>query len=604
LGWRLATATITFSTFIALLATAIQLYLDYRRDLTVIDATFDQVGQSYLPTIASALWQTNRHELTIAINGLARLPDVQHVTVYEDSQPWAEAGTAKTKNVRKREFPLTHVHRNETIPIGTLSVVMDLDGVYQRLWDKFWVILITNSIKTFLVAGFMLWLFRWLVTRHLHRVAEFAARLGTENLQARLALDRPQNRKSTRDELDMVLEGFGRMQNSLASSLGELRESEARFRVLFEQAAVGVAQLDTHTGAFVRINRKYCDILGYSHDEMLQLDFRSITPPDDVQAVLSRMQELKAGTIHEFSLEKRYIRKDGSLVWVNVNVSRMGSAGEPPNYHIAVVEDISARKEAESQLQQLNITLEQRVIERTAQLEAANQELEAFSYSVSHDLRAPLRGIDGFSRILAEDYHDRLDQDGRDHIGRVRRATQHMGMLIDNMLRLSRVTRANLAQTDVDLSRMAADVMAELEKADPRQRPAFSVEPGLAAWGDAALLRIVLENLLDNARKYSGKSPHPRIEFGCTMQRGRMAYFVRDNGAGFDMAYAGRLFGAFQRMHHADEFPGTGIGLATVKRIIRRHDGDIWAESEVGKGATFFFTLGERRNTQSGGYSS
>lgn len=593
LGWRLAAATVAFSTCIALLATAYQLYLDYRRDLTLIDATFEQVGQSYLPTIASALWATNRHELKIAINGLVRLPDVQHVTVREEGNVWAEAGLAKTRNVQSREFPLTHNHRGKTVEIGVMTVVMDLDGIYRRLLEKFWVILITNSVKTFLVAGFMLWLFYWLVTRHLHRIAEFASRLGTENIETQLVLDRPDHAPDARDELDLVLEGFRHMQFSLATSLSELRESEARFRVVFEQAAVGVAQLDSATGAFVRINQKYCDILGYTREEMLKIDFQRITPPEDVEIILSSMHELKAGTIREFSLEKRYIRKDGSLVWVRVNVSPMWLPGETPNYHIAVIEDVTARREAEAKIQQLNATLEQRVNERTAQLEAANRELEAFSYSVSHDLRSPLRGIDGFSRVLAEDYGEKLDQVARDYLDRVRRAAQRMGMLIDDILRLARVTRADLVYESVDLTALARDVMAELGKRDVNDNVQFTVEPGLRAVGDATLLRIVLENLLENARKYSHKRPQPHVDFGVTQSNGRVAFFVRDNGVGFNMEYAGKLFGAFQRLHSAAEYPGTGIGLATVRRIVHRHGGEVWAESKVGAGATFYFTLGE-----------
>lgn len=593
LGWRLATATIAFSTLIALLATAAQLYLDYRRDLDSFDATFEVVDQSFVPTIAGALWATNRHELQTAIDGLARLADVQYVSAHEGTVLAAEAGKDKVGSVQTRKFPLTHHHRGETMTIGSLTVVMNLENIYQRLWDKFWVILITNSVKTFLVAGFMLWLFYWLVTRHLHRVAEFAARLSTENLQARLTLDRPERPSMARDELDLVLDGLGRMQASLASSLSELRESEARFRVVFEQAAVGVAQLDSNTGAFLHINQKYCDILGYSQEEMRHIDFQSITPPEDVDLILARMKQLKAGIIREFALEKRYIRKDGSIVWAHVNVSPMWQPGEQPNYHIAVVEDISARKHAEAVIQQLNATLELRVAERTAQLESANQELEAFSYSVSHDLRAPLRGIDGFSQLLMEDYQERLDPVAHDYLGRVRRAAQHMGRLIDDILRLSRVSRAELAYEQINLSNLADEVILGLNKRSSDDAATFTVEANLSAHGDAALLRIVLENLLDNARKYSSKSPQPRIEFGSVLHNDRPAYYVRDNGAGFDMTYAGKLFGAFQRLHRDDDFPGTGIGLATVKRIIHRHGGEVWAHSKPGEGATFYFTLGE-----------
>lgn len=225
LGWRLVAATIAFSTFIALMATAIQLYLDYRHDLGKIDSTFEQVRKSYLPTIANALWATNRKELQVTLNGLAQLPDVQYVAISEEAKLWAKAGNPKSQNVQTRDFPLTHTHRNESMSIGNLTVVMDLDGVYQRLIDKFWVILITNSTKTFLVAGFMLWLFSWLVTRHLHHIAEFAVRIKPDNLGQRLTLARPPRPNMAPDEFDWMLDGLNRMQDNLASSMNALRES-------------------------------------------------------------------------------------------------------------------------------------------------------------------------------------------------------------------------------------------------------------------------------------------------------------------------------------------------------------------------------------------
>jgi signal transduction histidine kinase len=241
----------------------------------------------------------------------------------------------------------------------------------------------------------------------------------------------------------------------------------------------------------------------------------------------------------------------------------------------------------------LNDELEQRVKDRTVQLEASNRELEAFCYSVSHDLRAPLRGIDGWSLALLEDYHDKLDEKGRQQLQRVRADTQRMGRLIDDLLLLSRVTRDPIQQGPVDLSAMAQSVAARLQETEPQRQVELAVQPGLTAQGDARLLEIVFSNLLGNAWKFSGGRPLARVEFGRAAVDGRQAYFVRDNGVGFDMNYAQKLFGAFQRMHKASEFPGTGIGLATVQRVIQRHGGRVWAEAQVDRGATFYFTLDE-----------
>jgi light-regulated signal transduction histidine kinase (bacteriophytochrome) len=261
-------------------------------------------------------------------------------------------------------------------------------------------------------------------------------------------------------------------------------------------------------------------------------------------------------------------------------------------YFDGIIEDISRRKANERRIQQLNTALR----DRAMILESVNHELEAFSYSVSHDLRAPLRAVDGFSRILLDEYADCLDDIGRDRLRRVRAAAQHMATLIDDLLKLSRITRSELKREDTDLSAVASEVIEELRKQEPGRNVQCTIEPGLIVWGDARLLRIVLDNLLGNAWKFTSKRPEARIEFGRQMQNGEPVYFVRDNGAGFDMAYAEKLFGAFQRLHDTSEFPGTGIGLATAQRIIHKHGGRIWAEGAVEQGATFYFTLEAREN--------
>jgi light-regulated signal transduction histidine kinase (bacteriophytochrome) len=253
--------------------------------------------------------------------------------------------------------------------------------------------------------------------------------------------------------------------------------------------------------------------------------------------------------------------------------------------------DITERILAERELQQVNADLEIRVRHRTAELEASVHELDAFSYSVSHDLRAPLRSLNGFSRALLEDFADVLDDTGRDYLQRIGRNVDHMGQMIDSLLNLSRATRADFQRGTVDLSTLASQVATELSAADPVQDVTVDVAPGLCCVGDRQLLRLVLQNLLGNARKFSAKTPFARIEVGQTDIDGEGAFFVRDNGAGFDMRYAGKLFTAFKRLHSTADFEGTGVGLATVQRIISRHGGRIFAEAQPGKGATFYFTL-------------
>jgi two-component system sensor histidine kinase/response regulator len=229
-------------------------------------------------------------------------------------------------------------------------------------------------------------------------------------------------------------------------------------------------------------------------------------------------------------------------------------------------------------------------------LEHKNRELESFSYAVSHDLRAPLRRIDSFSRALLESQGEHLDETGRKFLSRVREASQHMSQLIDDVLYLSKVTRAELREQEVDLSELAVLLLSRLQEAEPARRVEVKVRPGVVVTGDGQLLRIALQNLLENAWKFSSKEPVARIEFGMVQSSGEPAYFVRDNGAGFDMTYAERLFGPFQRLHSQNEFPGSGIGLATVQRILHRHGGRVWAEGLIGQGATFYFTLGRARS--------
>ena len=235
--------------------------------------------------------------------------------------------------------------------------------------------------------------------------------------------------------------------------------------------------------------------------------------------------------------------------------------------------------------------IEQEIRLQSAQLEAANKELEAFCYSVSHDLRAPLRSIDGFSLALQEDYGAQLDGEANGYLNRVRAATQRMGLLIDDLLNLSRVTRTEMKHEEVDLTAIAQNLAAELQKTQPGRNVQFVIQPGLHAQGDSELLRLALENLLSNAWKFTSKHPQARIEVGQVQQNGTSAFFVRDDGAGFDSAYVGRLFGPFQRLHGMTEFPGTGVGLATVQRIIHRHGGRVWAQGAVERGATFYFSL-------------
>jgi PAS domain S-box-containing protein len=319
-------------------------------------------------------------------------------------------------------------------------------------------------------------------------------------------------------------------------------------------------------------------------------DLLNMVHPEDLPVMKETWRKAGRGE-GEYVLRHRILMPDGRIKHLFVRFEVFRDSEGIPVRALGTAQDITEQVLAREEVQRLNAELEQRVQERTAELTAANRELESFAYSISHDLRAPLRGIDGFSKLLADEYRDRLGDEGVDYLDRVRRAAQRMGTLIDDILELSRVTRQEMRRVRVDLSQIAAEIVEERSRAEPGHRVAVTLAPDCTAHGDPQLLRVLMQNLLENAWKYSAKQPAPAIEFGRETIDGEPVFFVRDNGVGFDMKYADRLFTPFQRLHRPEEFEGTGIGLATVARIIRRHGGRVWAESEPGKGTIVRLTL-------------
>lgn len=310
------------------------------------------------------------------------------------------------------------------------------------------------------------------------------------------------------------------------------------------------------------------------------------------EKTLKNFNDAIAGIVEMYDSIYAYKRPvDGRIVWIHAVGKVVRNEEGTITGMVGVSQDITEFKRVEEEINELNRTLEQRVLERTRQLENTNKELEAFSYSVSHDLRAPLRGIDGWSLALLEDYGEQLDATAKQYLDRVRSETQRMGHLIDDILRLSVITRAEMKLATVNLSALASVILERLQEMYSEKEFIFVVQPELYAAGDANLLEIMLTNLLGNACKFASKKPSPKIEFGTTLDAGKQTYFIRDNGVGFNKESAKNLFGAFQRMHKQSEFPGTGIGLATVQRIINRHQGSVWVEAAVDQGATFYFTL-------------
>ena len=370
--------------------------------------------------------------------------------------------------------------------------------------------------------------------------------------------------------------------------------SEAQYRRLFESAQDGILIVDAEMGQIQDVNPFLLDLLGFSREEYLGKKLWEVAAFQDSDASKSAFLELQ---------QKGYIRYDNiplhSKTGTNVEVEFVSNIYDVGLKKVIQcnIRDITDRKQAEAQIQQLNTDLERRVNLRTAQVEALNKELETFNYSVSHDLRAPLRRINGFVTALERACGEELTSKGKELITEIRTSTEHMTSLIQALLKLASLGQSELQCEQTDLSSVAHIVAKELQEGDIGRRVEFVIPDGILASGDAAMLRIVMENLMGNAWKFTSLVDLARIEVGVTYPAGKPTeYFVRDNGVGFDMRYAHRLFGAFQRLHLEDEFPGTGIGLASVQRIIHRHGGRIRAESSVGQGATFYFDLDNVQN--------
>jgi len=345
-------------------------------------------------------------------------------------------------------------------------------------------------------------------------------------------------------------------------------------------------------GIITSWNRGAERLFGYTAGEVIGASVTRIIPPERGDEEARILASIARGeTVRHFETVR--VRKDGAQIDVSVTVSAIRDAAGRIIGASKVARDITERRRSEAMIQRLNSSLEQRVAERTAQLGEANHELEAFSYSVSHDLRAPLRAIDGFSLAVLEDYGRLLPEEGVRYLTTIRQATQRMGALIDDLLALAQFGRLELKRQRMDMGNLVQGALRELGYPFADRVVEVTIGSLPPTFGDPALIRQVWVNLLSNAFKFTRKAEKAKVEIGCAGKDGAAAFFVRDNGAGFDMRYADKLFAAFQRLHRAEEFEGTGVGLAIVQRIVHRHGGRVWAESELGCGATFNFALGE-----------
>lgn len=369
----------------------------------------------------------------------------------------------------------------------------------------------------------------------------------------------------------------------------ELENSRDRFKAIFEESPIGIAVIDSLSGKIIEVNPQFAKIAGRTREEMTTIDWMSITHPDDLQEDLNKMADLNAGKIAGFALQKRYCRPNGTYVWIHMTIARITVEDSDRPRHLGMIEDISDRKLAQDEIINLNQILKSQVVKT----EEANKELEAFSYSVSHDLRAPLRAIDGFSKILLKEHAGAMVAEAQEYLQDIRTNTHQMGHLVDDLLAFSRLSRQPVKQEIFSQNKLVRQCIDELNTGQKGRQVEFQIMDLPDCSADPALIKQVWLNLLDNAIKYTSRLDVAKIEVGSHVNELKeTVYFIKDNGVGFDMRYADKLFGVFQRLHRAEDYEGTGVGLAIVQRVIHRHRGRVWAEAEPDKGAAFFFTLG------------
>lgn len=556
------------------------------------------LGEMIATNSTAALSFDNQEDAASVLSALRAEPHIVAAGLYDKAghvfakYPATLATDVLPQKLAKDGFQFGGTYLASTQPVvlagqrlGTLYLQSDMGAMYER-FQLYSVIVLLVVVASFLLAYGLSRLLQSQISGPILALAETARAVsGRRDYSVRAV-------KLGNDETGLLTEAFNQMLTQIHAQDDALRESEARLRAVLNSALSAVIVMDRH-GKVLDWNARAEKMFGWPRDEALGRDFVDTIIPapyrEEHREGLAQFAKTGKSTI-VWPIEMSALRRDGIVFPVELAINPLRT-GDVLTF-CAFVTDITERKRAEQEVQTLNQELERRVVERTAQLETANKELESFSYSVSHDLRAPLRHIDGYASMLTDHAGKALDDKSTRYLSVISQSAKRMGQLIDDLLTFSRHGRAELRHTEVDLNQMVRDVRANLQSDIGTRTITWRIEPLPTVIGDVAMLQQVFANLVGNAVKYTKNRPEALIEIGTIDGRpGEIVIYIRDNGAGFDMKYADKLFGVFQRLHSAHEFEGTGVGLANVQRIVQRHGGRVWAEGKVNEGASFFFAL-------------
>ena len=588
---KLVLYLILFSSCITFITSVIQLYESFDKEVNVIELRLEDIFKFYTQSATTTLWTANYEDLKTNLKGIIKIPDVIYVHVIVDGEEIISLGKKEMERVIVLKKEILYLYRGELLNLGTLHIQASLESAYQHVIDQIVQILISNGIKTFLVAFFILYVFNNLVTRHLERIANFTHNLDYEKLDKNLSLNRKKNNNP--DELDEVVNAITTLQVNVLNRIKQMELSEAKVLLLLNSTAEAIYGIDT-LGVCTFINASCLNMLGYEYEsELLGKNMHEMIhykyPNDDEYHV-------KDCHIYSAYLTGKSAHKDDEVLWRKDGSAFLVEYWSYPIFQdnkitgaVVTYIDITERVAAEKELKVHRENLKELVAERTKELENSNKALEAFSYSVSHDLRTPLRAIYSFSQLLIEDHGESLNEEAQSYFNRITKAVKNMSMLIDDLLSLANVSQSKLNIVEVDVSIIIKRIFEQLKDEYPERKVSVSIDIEVMEC-DKNLISIVWDNLIRNAWKYSSKTENAKIEIGVNKDEINTVY-IRDNGIGFDKQFVDKIFLPFQRLHKEEEFEGTGIGLATVSRIISRHGGKIWAESKPGIGTTIFISI-------------